>query len=212
MIGGHVSQPAFLDEPETTAAVQAMFDEDITDMGYVMNASRLWAYQPATCDRLFDLMSEAFKASGLSFRHRGLLVTATASTLGDSYCSLAWGYKLAVADSGDAAAAVLRGDDTVLTPEEQKMVTWARKVVRDPNSTTADDVQSLREAGLSDSQIFAITTFIALRLAFSTINDALGARPDPELLTLAPTDVVNAVTYGRGTTDRIDGDDNVIAG
>jgi hypothetical protein len=45
-----------------------------------------------------------------------------------------------------------------LTPEEQKMVTWARKVVRDPNSTTADDVQSLREGGLSDSQIFAITT------------------------------------------------------
>jgi hypothetical protein len=44
------------------------------------------------------------------------------------------------------------------------------------------------------------------------INDALGARPDPELLTFAPTNVVNAVTYGRRPMDRIDADDNVTAG
>jgi hypothetical protein len=39
-------------------------------------------------------MSQAFTASGLSFRQRGILVTAAASALGDSYCSLAWGGKL----------------------------------------------------------------------------------------------------------------------
>jgi uncharacterized peroxidase-related enzyme len=192
-----MSDAGFLAEPETTEAVQAMFDEDITDLGFVMNVSRLWAHQPSTCEHFFDLMSEAFGASGLSFRHRGLLVTATASTLGDSYCSLAWGYKLAGADSGAAAAAVLRGDDADLTVAERAMVGWARKVVRDPNGTTAGDIQDLHDAGFSDRQIFAITTFVALRLAFSTINDALGARPDTELLTLAPTDVVNAVTFGR---------------
>jgi uncharacterized peroxidase-related enzyme len=196
-----------LNEPEITEAAQAMFDEDMAEMGFVMNASRLWAYQPATCDRLFELMSEAVRASELSFRHRGLLVTATASTLGDSYCSLAWGYKLAAANSGDAAAAVLRGDDTGLTAAEQTMVTWARKVVRDPNATTEGDVQSLRSAGFSDGQIFAITTFVGLRLAFSTINDALGARPDTELFSVAPADVVNAVTYGRcAVARRSDGD------
>jgi uncharacterized peroxidase-related enzyme len=197
LIGGFVAEPSFLAEPETTAAVQAMFDEDMADMGFVMNVSRLWAYQPAMTDHLFDLMSEAFRASGLSFRDRGLLVTATASTLGDSYCSLAWGYKLGAVDSGAAAAAVLNGDDTGLTAEEQAIVAWARKVVSDPNATTAADVQSLREAGFSDSQIFAITTFVALRLAFSTINDALGARPDVELLSLASPEVVKVVSYGR---------------
>lgn len=192
-----MSEASFLEEPETTAAVQAMFDEDVTDLGFVMNSSRLWAHQPSVCGHLFDLMSEAFGASGLSFRHRGLLVTATASTLGDSYCSLAWGYKLSTVDSGAAASAVLRGDDSDLTPAEQAMVGWARKVVRDPNGTTAADIQGIRDAGFSDSQIFAITTFVALRLAFSTVNDALGASPDAELLSLAPTDVVNAVSYGR---------------
>ena len=38
-------------------------------------------------------------------------------------------------------------------------------------------MQALRDAGFDDAQIFAITVFVAARLAFSTVNDALGARP-----------------------------------
>lgn len=195
-----MAESSFLQPPETSSAVQEMFDEDVAEMGFVMNVSRLWAQAPVTKTHLFELMSESFRASGLSFRHRGLLITATASTLGDSYCSLAWGYKLGSVDSSSAAAAVIRGDDVDLSAGEKALVGWARKVVGDPNQTTAADVQELRDAGFTDSQIFAITTFVALRLAFSTVNDALGARPDAELLTLASADVVDAVPYGRRPT------------
>ena len=58
--------------------------------------------------RLFELMSEAFKPSGLTFRQRGILVTAAASTLGDSYCSLAWGGKLAGGDRTGPGGGVLK--------------------------------------------------------------------------------------------------------
>jgi hypothetical protein len=85
-------------------------------------------------------MSQAFKPSGLSFRQRGILVTATA------------------------------------------------------------DIQALRESGLDDQQIFAITAFVALRLAFSTINDSLGAQPDAQLVESLPAEVREAVTYGRAAT------------
>ena len=77
------------------------------------------------------------------------------------------------------------------------MASWARKVVRDPNATTAADVQELRDTGLSDEQVFAITAFTALRVAFSTINDALGAAPDAQLVGSLPSEVSQAVTYGR---------------
>lgn len=77
------------------------------------------------------------------------------------------------------------------------MAGWARQVARDPNAATAADVQVLRDAGFTDSQIFTITVFVALRLAFSTVNDALGLRPDAALSTTAPGDVVHAVTFGR---------------
>ena len=41
--------------------------------------------------------------------------------------------------------------------------------------------------------------FGALRGAFSTINDALGALPDNELADMAPAEVRDAVTWGRPT-------------
>ena len=161
------------------------------------NASRLWAHQPGTLNQLFELMSEAFTPSGLTFRQRGILVTAAASALGDSYCSLAWGGKLGKASDAVLAAGVLNGSDTGLTDQEKTMAGWARKVATDPNATTPADIQALRDTGLDDGQIFAITAFVALRLAFSTINDSLGAQPDAQLARSLPPEVREAVSYGR---------------
>jgi uncharacterized peroxidase-related enzyme len=188
---------SFLDEPEVSAEVLALFDEDIAEGGYVWNVSRLWAHQPDTMSRLFELMSQAFEPSGLAFRQRGILVTAAASALGDSYCSLAWGGKLGRAADAAVAAGVLNGTDAGLTHQEHAIAAWARKVARDPNATTPADITELRAAGLGDGQIFAITAFVALRLAFSTINDSLGAQPDAQLAGSLPREVREAVTYGR---------------
>jgi alkylhydroperoxidase family enzyme len=93
-------------------------------------------------------MSEAFSPSGLTFRQRGILVTAAASALGDSYCSLVWGGKLSKASDAAVAAGVLTGSDAGLTDQEKAMAAWARKVARDPNATTPGDIQALRDAGL----------------------------------------------------------------
>ena len=188
---------SFLEEPPVSPQVQALYDEDLADDGYVWNVSRLWAHQPDTLNRLFDLMSQAFAPSGLDFRQRGILVTAAAATLGDSYCSLAWGGKLGQASDATVAAGVLSGGDAGLTGQEKAMAAWARKVARDPNATMPPDIQALRDSGLDDGQIFAITAFVALRLAFSTINDALGAQPDAQLAQSVPSEVREAVTYGR---------------
>jgi len=188
---------SFLDEPAVSPQARELFDEDLAEDGFVWNVSRLWAHQPDTLRRLFELMSQAFRASGLSFRQRGILVTAAASTLGDSYCSLAWGGKLAKASDAALAAGVLTADDAGLTDQEKALAAWARKVARDPNATTPADIQALRDCGLDDGQIFAITTFVALRLAFSTINDSLGAQPDAQLARSLPEEVREAVTYGR---------------
>jgi uncharacterized peroxidase-related enzyme len=188
---------SFLEEPPVSPQVQALFDEDLAEGGYVWNVSRLWAHQPDTVSKLFDLMSQAFRASGLSFRQRGILVAAAASALGDSYCSLAWGGKLATASEPALAAGVLNGSDAALTDQEKAMAAWARKVVKDPNATAPADIQELRDAGLDDGQIFAITVFASLRLAFSTVNDALGAQPDAQLAESLPPEVRKAVTFGR---------------
>src|ERR1017187_5321052 len=187
----------FLSIPDQTAEAQSLFDDDVSELGYVMNSSRLWAYQPGTVTGIFDLTREATSANRLSVRQRGILVSACASTLGDSYCSLAWGSKLAHVSDAQTASGVLRGQDDALSPAELAMAVWARKGARDPNRTSAADVQELRDVGFSDSQIFAITVFVALRIAFSTVNDALGVCPDAALRSTAPQEVLDAVTFGR---------------
>ncbi|WP_209021873.1 hypothetical protein [Nocardioides sp. 503] len=192
---------SFLSAPPVTAAVQALHDEDVDDVGYVMNLTHLWAHQPETLDGLFALLGRVGAEGGFSLRERGILVAATAASLGDSYCALAWGSRLGNEADPALAAGVLRGTDEGLTPAEHAMATWARAVAADPNGTTASDVQALRDAGFDDPQIFAMTTFVALRLAFSTVNDALGAAPDAALRRTAPREVQEAVTFGRPVAD-----------
>ena len=187
----------YLEQPVVTTEAQALFDEDVAEDGYVMNVSRLWAYNAPLVSNLFGLMGQAVADQQLSFRQRGILVSACASTLGDSYCSLAWGSKLAGASNPDTAAGVIRGDDKGLNNDERALASWARKVAHDPNKTTMEDVNELRAAGFTDPQIFAVTAFVALRLAFSTVNDALGIGPDPELSATAPKVVVEAIQFGR---------------
>jgi uncharacterized peroxidase-related enzyme len=188
---------SFLPDPEPSPAVEERYAEDLEELGYVMNVSRLWARHPESWAALFGVLQAANEGSGLSFRQRAVLVTATASTIRDSYCSMAWGNKFATQAGPEVPAGVLRGDDEGLDPQERALARWARQVAGDPNATTAADVQALRDAGFDDLQIFAITVFVAARLAFSTVNDALGATPDVELVASLPPAIREAVSFGR---------------
>jgi hypothetical protein len=64
-----------------------------------------------------------------------VLVTAAASTLGDSYCSLAWGKKLAEAAGSDVAAAVIRGEDDAQPSRASSDSARNRPTARDSPST-----------------------------------------------------------------------------
>ncbi|MGZ8755909.1 MAG: carboxymuconolactone decarboxylase family protein [Acidimicrobiia bacterium] len=188
----------FIDEPAPSPERQALYEGDIKDLGYVMNLTRAWAWIPAVNDGLFDLLDRAAQIGELSYRDKGILITAMASRLGDSYCSLAWGTRLAEATDPETAASVISGQpSSSMTVRDVALASWARKLAASPNSTTQADVDDLRKAGMSHQQIAAATAYVALRVAFSTFNDAIGAAPDQETAESAPSKVVSAVTFGR---------------
>ncbi len=188
---------SFVGEAATDEHVERMYATDLRAQGYVANQTKVWAHSPESIAALSYALSMATDEAGLDVRQRALLVTTTAAAMGDAYCSLAFGYKLANAAGEDVAARALTGDDRGLGTVDRALVRWARKVVDDPNGTTSADVDELRAAGYDDAQVVAITIFIALRQAFSTVNDALGAEPDGELLERVPAEVRRLVTYGR---------------
>jgi uncharacterized peroxidase-related enzyme len=191
----------FLNEPSTAEAT-AYLEKNRAESGYVMNFERAWAWRPDVAQGFAGLRRQLIEGTHLSPSEIALLVCTTARALGDSYCSLAWGTKLAGMRGAAAVAEVLLGaDPATATAREVALRQWAEQIVRDPNGATAQQVENLRTAGLSDREIFEATVHVAFRLAFSAVNDALGARPDHQLVAAAPAEIRAAVTYGRPASD-----------
>ncbi|WP_066366794.1 hypothetical protein [Herbidospora mongoliensis] len=168
---------------------------DLKEFGYVMNATRFWGYRPEVGETILKTARDVTR--GMPLRLRGIMVTACAAAYGNSYCALSWGNKLASWSDRSTVVSVLTGADTDLTEAERAVAEWTRKITKRPNATTGADVEKLRAAGFTDAQIFDITTFVALRLAFSTVNDALGLRPDAQLRDTTPDEILAAVDFGR---------------
>ena len=195
---GVAEQGMFLGEPPASEGADAAFDEDRSSDGYVNNLTRLWCWRPDIYNAFSALQGDLTRASALTKRDRAVLVAATAAERHDSYCSLAWGRRLANLSDDATAAHVIAGEPApALSDREAALVAWARQVVRNPNAATNLEIARLREVGLADREIFEATAFVAFRLAFSTINDALGAAPDKQLADAAPPLVRSAVSYGR---------------
>jgi uncharacterized peroxidase-related enzyme len=188
----------FLQDPPTDPVAQALYDEASAEDGYVANFLKVWCWRPEVHRAFCDLRRTLAAQTTLTEREIALLNATTASRLGDAYCSLAWGSRLAKLSSPVTAAALLaRREPAELDERERALVAWASAVVADPNGTTPEHIERLKRAGLDDRAIFDATVLVAFRLAFSTVNDALGATPDQQLAGAAPQDVLASITYGR---------------
>lgn len=185
----------FLSSAPETPETAALYETDLADDGFVMNLTRVWAHRPDLNTLMKGLMAAA--GQELSIRERGILVCSLAATIGDSYCALAWGNRLAEDAGEDVAHAVLTGDNSLLEPREIALAQWARQVAQNPAGSSAQQVAMLRDAGYDDAAILTLTVYVAARIAFAGVNDALGAQPDQALLEAASPQVVAAVQFGR---------------
>jgi uncharacterized peroxidase-related enzyme len=192
----------FLDDPPESAEANAVYDGARESDGYVANFLRVWGWRPDLYTQFVDLRLGLMGSTTLSDREQAIVVAATVSEFGDSYCSLAWGGKLAKLAGDETAGGVIAGDvPGDLSQREAALCEWCRTVVRDPMATSADQVDALRTAGFDDREIFEATLLLSLRLAFSTVNDALGAQPDRQLADAVPGPVRDAVTFGRPASE-----------
>lgn len=187
----------FLNEPMHPEAAEYL-EHERASTGYVMNSERAWAWRPDLARAFSTLRGQLAERSSLSRRELAVLVCATARVQRDSCCAYAWGTRLADLAGADVASRLLRtGATEGLDAREAALATWAARIAQDANATAPTDVDELRSAGLDDREIFEATLFVAWRIAFATVNDALGARPDAELVARAPREVRAAIDYGR---------------
>jgi uncharacterized protein YciW len=191
----------FLGEPPQSDLLERFYEKERRDDGYVRNTTRVWCWRPDVLRAFYDARAVLMADSELSWADAAVLFAAAAAAREDSYCALHWGGQVAADFGTDTAVAVVRDDLLAVDPRVAALAGWARRVARDPNAVTAQDVDELRAVGLTDKAVCEATMLVAWRVAFLTVNDALGAAPDAELAAAVPPELRAAVTFGRPPVD-----------
>ncbi len=176
--------------------VRAMYERTQAGPGYVPNYAKIFSHRPQVMAAWSALLASI--RGNLETRQYELITLAAARALRSSYCMLAHGRvlreKFYSASQLTAIAADFAHAD--LTPSEVAMMTFAERVARDTTAITDAEVQSLREHGFTDAQIFDIAAAAAARCFFSKLVDALGTLPDAALGELED-DLKHELTRGR---------------
>jgi hypothetical protein len=135
--------------------------------------------------------------SQYSFFRSGPLIAA-ATAIRSSYCSLVHGRILATSYYSPGTVVSIAAEDTgdSLDAPDTAVVQFARKVVREAEKITEEDIDELRSLGFSEADIFNIILAAAGRCFFSKVLDATGTLPDAALRDM-PDQLRAALTVGR---------------
>lgn len=181
---------------EATDEVRKMYEQQQASLGYVPNYAKVFSHRPAVMAAWRGLLGSI--RAHLDTRRYELVTLAAARALHSSYCSLAHGTILRDQFYDPAQLARIAEDFTSggLAAADVAIMRYAEKIVRDASSVTEADVQSLREHGLTDPEIFDIAAAASARCFFSKLLDALGAEPDAAYNALE-ADLRQQLTVGR---------------
>lgn len=163
---------------EATGEVRAMYEKAQLNLGYVPNYAKVFSHRPAVMAGWLGLIGSV--RGNLDLRRYELVTLAAARALKSSYCMLAHGTILRDQFyTPERLAAIADDFETAdLDPLDVAIMSFAERIVRDASSVTAEDVQRLRDHGLSDAEIFDIAAAASARCFLSKLVDALGAEPD----------------------------------
>jgi alkylhydroperoxidase family enzyme len=164
---------------------------------------------PTNMERAFEARPEVFAAwqqlngaikAGMDLRRYELATLAAARRLRSSYCSLMHG-KVLRDQFGEPVADIARDRHAArLDAIDVAVMDLAEQVVDDATSIGDEDLQPLRDLGLSDEEIMDVVLAAAARCFFSKTLDALCVLPDASLAELEP-ELLEVLVVGRPIAD-----------
>jgi uncharacterized peroxidase-related enzyme len=138
-------------------------------------------------------------SSGVDRRRFELATIAAARARRSTYCTAAHSMVLrdVCSDEGAMRGLAEHPDGSTLDATDHAVVTFATKVAEDPASITAEDVDALRAAGLTDDDIADVVFAVAARCFFATVLDGMGATVDPQIASSFDPTTLAHLTVGR---------------
>lgn len=159
---------------EATGEVAALYQEDLDDLGYVADYTRVMSVNPEAV-RAFEALVRSIVAQ-LGKRRYELVTLAAAQALHSEHCRLAHGRKtLALIDEDELERIARDYRNAGLSEAEVAMMDYAEKVSRASYAMTDADAERLRDLGFTDREIVDITLAAAVRNYYSRAIQALGA-------------------------------------
>jgi uncharacterized peroxidase-related enzyme len=179
---------AFIDAPLDTDVndeVRAMYDRQSSHFGYVPNYARAFCHRPHVMGLWAQLQNGIRRE--MDKRRFEIVTFAAAQALRSTLCSVAHGRMLASFIPIADVHAIARGEAAEsLSPLENAIGEFARKVARDATSVEARDVVELKQLGLTDGEIFDVAATSAARAFWTKLLDALGVEADAATRELDP--------------------------
>jgi len=181
--------------PEDPRDAAGIYANDEAVFGHLPNFTRAFSLRPDVYAAWRALLG-TIKAE-MDPRRFELASVAAARAVDCSYCLLAHGAVLARDHmDADAVRRLALGEDAGLGPVDTAVMALAEQVATDATAVTQDDVDRLRELGLSDAEILDVVLAAAVRCFFAKVLDATGALPDARFAEM-PAPLRDALTRAR---------------
>jgi alkylhydroperoxidase family enzyme len=159
---------------------------------------------PTNFERAFEERPDVYAAwrglvtailENMELRRYELATFAAAQRLRSTYCSIMHGNVLRN-QVGEDIVAIVNDRDSALNEVDLAVMDLAERVVDDATSITEDDLQRLRDLGLTDPEIMDVVLAAAARCFFSKTLDALCVQADAQFQQLA-AELKDAFVVGR---------------
>ena len=140
---------------------------------------------------------------GMDRRRFELATIAAARALHCTYCTVAHASFLrdVCGDGETVQALALVPDGSTLSEQDAAVFTFATKVAQDASTIEQADVDTLRDAGLSDADVADVVFAVSARAFFTKVLDGLGARLDRPTADTFDPDLLQPMIVGRPVAD-----------
>jgi uncharacterized peroxidase-related enzyme len=190
----------FIEAPDESAAtgdVANWYERQRSSWGYLPNYAPAFALRPDVAEAWAGLNGAISR--NMDRRRYELATIAAARVYRSTYCVAAHS-KFLRDDCGDEETMRAFASDpsgASLDATDRAVVEFATKVARDAASIEDSDVQPLRDAGLSDTEIVDVVLAAAARSFFTKVLDGLGVQADAQLGETFDPELRGQVTVGR---------------
>ena len=184
--------------PERAEGLLAeIYESEIARRGFVPEFAQSFSHHPDAYQAWGELIKALY--TGMDRRRCELATLAAARTMKSTCCAIAHGRALRDQFFSVEEVVQIMTDHkhAGLTDVEVAIMDFAEKAATAASSITQEDIDHLKNLGLSDREIFDVTFAVAARACLTTLIESLGAKAEAPWVDDLEPELVEVLTVGR---------------